>query len=277
MNLSVLMSVYIEENPINLKKAFQSIWYDQTLKPNEIILVKDGQLNEALNNVISEWEENLADILKIVEFPENVGLGQALNEGLKVCSNELVARMDADDVSMPERFERQLIFLKNNPGIDILSSWAIEIDENGNHLRIRQVPKSHEEIVDLLWAVPVIHPAVMFRKSAIVKSGSYSVELKRRQDYELWFKCAINGCKFANIQEPLLYYRFSDNFFKKNDLNVAIQQLKIGYHGCRMIDAPLKAYVGIMVPFIRALLPNKINKYFQRIINKFDPRKQSNN
>jgi glycosyltransferase involved in cell wall biosynthesis len=275
MNLSVLISVYKKENSAYLEQALQSIWDDQIQNPDEIVLVKDGSLTVKLDSVIDRWQEKLSDKLKVIELSKNVGLGHALNIGLQHCSNELVARMDADDIAMSHRFEQQIDFMEQNPHIDILSSWAIEINEQGIQLRMREVPETHEEIVNLLWAIPVIHPAVTFRKSAILESGSYSMELKRRQDYELWFRCAKNGCKFANIQEPLIYYRFSDNFFKKNGLNVALQQLKVGFNGCRMINAPLKAYVGITVPFVRALLPNKLNKHFQKIINKFDPRKQS--
>ena len=107
-NFSVLMSVYADENPQYLDEALCSIWDQQTLKPGQIVLVKDGPLTNELDNCINTWKQKLGDVLTPVELPKNVGLGSALNKGLEQCRYELVARMDSDDVSAPERFEKQI-------------------------------------------------------------------------------------------------------------------------------------------------------------------------
>jgi glycosyltransferase involved in cell wall biosynthesis len=128
MHFSVLLSLYTKENPLYFNQAISSIWDEQTLKPNQIVLVKDGPLTPELDQAIDEWGKKLGDILTIVALPENIGLGAALNEGLKYCKYDLVARMDTDDISLPERFEKQISFMANNPDIAVSSTWIEEID-----------------------------------------------------------------------------------------------------------------------------------------------------
>ena len=126
MSFTVLMSVYAKEQPDYFNQAFLSIWDQQTLKPDQIVLVKDGPLTAELDAEIQRWQETLGEVLTVVELPENVGLGAALNEGLKACKHELVARMDTDDVSLPSRFEKQVAFMQANS--DIAASSA-QIEE----------------------------------------------------------------------------------------------------------------------------------------------------
>src|SRR5690554_5001347 len=115
MSFTVLMSVYAKEQPDYFNQAFLSIWDQQTLKPDQIVLVKDGPLTAELDAEIQRWQEKLGKVLSVVELPENVGLGAALNEGLKACKYELVARMDTDDISLPARFEEQVAFMQTHP------------------------------------------------------------------------------------------------------------------------------------------------------------------
>jgi glycosyltransferase involved in cell wall biosynthesis len=129
MNFSVLLSVYKKEMPDYFNQAFVSIWDEQTLKPNQIVLVKDGPLTPELDQAIDEWKKKLGDILAIVELPENIGLGAALNEGLKYCKYELVARMDSDDISMPERFEKQVAFFEKDEKVAIVGTNILEFYE----------------------------------------------------------------------------------------------------------------------------------------------------
>ncbi|GHV72345.1 hypothetical protein AGMMS49928_29020 [Spirochaetia bacterium] len=128
MKFSVLLSVYKNEKPEYLNRALVSIWDDQTLKPDQIVLVEDGQLTSELDKVIDEWQQRLSDIFTVVNLPENVGLGAALNEGLKYCKHDLVARMDTDDVSLPDRFEKQIAFMNNNPQIAVSSAFIEEVN-----------------------------------------------------------------------------------------------------------------------------------------------------
>ena len=124
MNFSVLISVYYKEKPEYLKDAINSV-FNQTLLPNEVILVEDGKLSDELYNTIKKLQEKYNEI-KTVCLKENQGLGPALNEGLKYCSYDIVARMDSDDICMPDRFKIQIDFMEKHPDIDIISGWIDE-------------------------------------------------------------------------------------------------------------------------------------------------------
>ena len=146
---SVLLSVYYKENPIYLQAALDSIWTQQTVAPNEIVLVKDGPLTVDLDRVIDEFGKNAP--VTIIPLKKNVGLGQALNKGLKYCSNDIVARMDTDDIAFPARFEKQIKFLNDNHDVDIVGSWLDEFEGDPNNLiSRRKVPEEMNEIKEFL-------------------------------------------------------------------------------------------------------------------------------
>src|SRR5690625_1956681 len=144
---SVLMSVYYDEKPEYFKASIESM-VDQSLLPNQIVIVKDGELTEELNEIINKFEVTYPDIFTIVPLKENVGLGLALNEGLKKCRNELVARMDTDDISIKERCELQVHEFLNNDYLTIVGSVINEFDEDPNKvISSRIVPLKHEDIL----------------------------------------------------------------------------------------------------------------------------------
>lgn len=270
LSYSVLISVYYKENPLYLKTAIDSI-FCQTLAPSEVVLVKDGPLTNELELIISSYKNPL---LKIVVLPDNRGLSNALNIGLKHCSNELIARMDTDDICLPERFEKQVRFLQSQPEIDVVGSYAIKIDEYGNNLNeLVKVPIEHDDIMRLIWTCPMNHPTVMFRKDKILSVGGYNPDAGPRQDdYDLWFRCAEKGLHFANLPEPLLYYRFFADSINKNSVRVGWYRLKVGLRGCRQLHLSLIARLGVCIPFIRSLLPYPLNVYFQKLMNCINPR-----
>jgi len=145
-----------------------------------------------------------------------MGLGIALNEGLKHCSYDLVARMDTDDVSMPNRFEKQLeVFIKNSD-IDVCSAWVGEFNIDENIITsYRKVPCKHEDIVKFAkLRSPINHPVVMYKKQSVIKAGSY-IDMRYFEDYYLWARMIIGGSKFYNIQEVLLNMRANDNMIKR--------------------------------------------------------------
>ena len=149
MSFSVLLSIYHKEKPEYFDRAMLSIWDEQTIKTNEIILIQDGKLTDELYKVIEKWQEKLGDIFKTIPLEENVGLGDALNIGLQNCSYEIVARMDTDDVAKADRFEKQLKIFENSD-IDICSSWVSEFDNDENKIvSYRKLPQNHENIVNL--------------------------------------------------------------------------------------------------------------------------------
>lgn len=205
---SVLLSLYSKEQPEFLKQCLDSI-FNQTLLPNELILVEDGPLTDRLYTIVNEYEKFHPE-LKRVKLSVNVGLGKALNKGLKLCSNELVARMDSDDVCFPDRFEKQVKFMTENPDIDISGTWIEEFENDiENKVSVRKVPTTHEEIARYIGKRnPLNHPSVIFRKEAVLKAGSYQSFLLF-EDWYLWARMMVSGCRFANIPECLLHFRTS--------------------------------------------------------------------
>ena len=211
---SVLLSLYVKEQPSNLIQSPDSL-FSQTLLPSEIILVKDGPLTSELDTVVSDYVQRYP-ILKVVVLKENQGLGKALNEGLKHCSYDLVARMDTDDVAKPDRFEKQLKVFQLYPDIDVVGAWIDEFEGTLNQVvSVRKVPEKHEEIAEYARKrCPINHPVVIFRKSAVLTAGGY-LHFPLFEDYYLWVRMLMNGARFYNIQESLLLFRFSADMFKR--------------------------------------------------------------
>lgn len=205
---SVLMSVYYKENPIYLKEAIESIYDKQILKPTEIVLVEDGKLTEELYQEINKQKEKLKDILKIVKLEKNSGLGKALNVGVLNCTNELIARMDSDDISCPERFLKQIECFKDNENIDIVGSNISEfINDINNIVGIRNVYENDIDIKkDMKKRCSLNHVTVMFKKSKILEVGNY-LEWFCNEDYYLWLRLLKNNTVFKNISESLVFVR----------------------------------------------------------------------
>lgn len=214
LQFSVLLSLYYKESPLFLSQSLQSL-FNQTLLPSEVILVKDGPLNNDLERVISEFQRQYS-LLKTISLPTNQGLGRALNEGLKHCSYELVARMDTDDIAKSDRFQKQVEIFSQYPDVDVCSAWIDEFEDKvTNVISTRKLPETHEEIA--LYAkkrCPLNHPVVMFKKSAVIAAGGY-LHFPLFEDYYLWVRMLMNGARFYNIQESLLYFRFSPDMFKR--------------------------------------------------------------
>lgn len=269
MTLSVLMSVYYKEKPEYLQQALKSIWDDQTVKPDEIILVEDGKLTVELYEIIEQWGEKLNGRLKRIPLPENQGLAKALNTGIKYCSGEYIARMDSDDISASERFEKQTRFLKNNPDIDILGSFSYDIDNNNKIIKERKVPQEHNQIEKLLPKLnPMTHPSVMFKKNSIIKIGCYDEKYKTSQDYHLWFKAIANGLKLKNLSDFLLYYRMDSEYPKKKSFIYRFNEFKIKVNGYRLINYPWFRYYNALISLFLAFAPSFLFKY----LKKLDPR-----
>jgi hypothetical protein len=181
--------------------------------------------------------------------------------------------MDADDISFTDRLEKQLAYAEEHSSIDILGTWALDIDGEGTPLRRRTYPVEHAEIARLIWTNPLVHPTVMFRKSAVQATGSYDPDVRKRQDYELWFRCLEEGLHFGNVPEILLRYRFTKEYYERNDLQVAWNQAKIGWEGCWRVGASPIAYLGVGAPVLRALLPRRMNRFFHKQLRRVDPRR----
>ena len=269
MNFSCLISCYHKESPVYLREALQSI-SNQTLQASEIVFVEDGKLTQELYDVLDEFKNKLP--FKFIKIDVNRGLGYALSQGLQACSNEIVMRMDADDVCVSYRFEMEHKFMVDNPDIDIVGAWSKVIDQGGKIIGERKYPTDHASCYKLIWTNPIIHPSVAFKKDSIISIGSYNEHLIRKQDYDLWFRAADKGLKFANIPEFLLYYRITSSYHKKNDLKIAFQQAIVGIKGVYRLKLPLYVYFAVFYPVIKSLLPSGLIKNSGKINSIIDPR-----
>lgn len=222
---SVLMSVYSEDEPAYLSAALQSL-VSQTLPADEIVLVQDGPITPQLASVIEAYARRLT--LCIIALPENFGLAHALNEGLRQCAHDWVARMDSDDIALPERFEKQIGYILKHPDVDVLGALVEERDEAmSSILSIRRVPLTHQEIRK--FAVrrnPISHPVAIFRKSAVLSVGGYPL-FPKAQDYALWSIMLMRGFKFANQGQCLLWMRCGRGLMGRRGFNYFVNEAKL--------------------------------------------------
>lgn len=234
---SVLMSLYAKERPEYLEAAIDSI-LAQTVLPDQIVIVKDGPLTEELEGVLATYKNAHPELLHIVVSEENIGLGRALNLGLEHCRNELVARMDTDDIAKPHRCERQLAEFAANPELALLGSSVDEFHDTPDKVVSRRVvPCEHKDIYEFAKRRSAFnHPAVMYKKSAVLSVGGYS-DLRRNQDVDLFGRMLYSGCIAGNIEESLLFFRSNDALAKrrrswentKSYINTIKRLRKMGY------------------------------------------------
>jgi glycosyltransferase involved in cell wall biosynthesis len=216
MKFTVLMSVYYKEVPYLLDQSLRSLFYNQSLIPDEVVLVKDGPLTDELESVIKKYEVEFSKNLKIVGLDQNQGLGRALNIGLDYCSNELVARMDSDDISAVHRFDKQLQCFKLNNKIDVVGGYISEFyDTPEQPVATRKVPNQMKEIIEMMKRRnPINHVTVMFKKNAVLRAGGY-MHLPFLEDYYLWIRMVENGSEFMNLDDVLVYVRTGKEMYKR--------------------------------------------------------------
>lgn len=263
---SVLMSLYIKEKPEYLRMAIQSI-VDQTLKPDEVVIVKDGYISPELQAILDEFTSKYPGLFKIVGYEKNRGLGLALNYGLNYCKNELVARMDTDDIAKPHRCERQLAAFSLNAELALLGSNMDEFYNDPRKIISRRVvPTEHEAIYNYAKRRSAFnHPTVMYKKSKVLEVGGYS-DLKRNQDVDIFGRMLFFGCVAGNIEESLLLFRSNDDLAKrrktwvntKSYINTIKKFWKMGY-------SSFGDYLMIAIAQICIfLMPVKFQQWFYR-------------
>lgn len=207
------MCVYSGDNPEYFKTAVESV-LNQTRKPDEVVLVVDGAVTKTLDNMITDYEKS--DIFNVIRLPENAGHGNARRIGLENCKYELVALMDADDISVPERFKKQLEVFENDEAVSLVGgniSEFINVPENivGN----RTVPQNDNEIKAYMQKrCPMNQVTVMFKKTAVNNVGGY-IDWYCEEDYYLWIRLALAGYKFANIGEILVNVRVGKEMYNR--------------------------------------------------------------
>lgn len=213
MGFSVLISIYKKEKAEYLTQALESI-LSQTKQADEIVLVKDGALTPRLEQTIKAYQQK-CPYLVVCPIEKNVQLGRALAEGLKVCSNELVARMDTDDIAVRDRFERQYTYMKAHPEISVLGGWMEEFNDAGTYTNLKRMPQENCEIRKYgKYRNPVNHMTVMFRKSDVQKAGGYR-HLPYLEDYDLWSRMLARGMQFHNLQTVLVKMRTNTELYER--------------------------------------------------------------
>lgn len=223
---SVAMCVYGKDNPDWFDKALYSV-IDQTVQPDEIVLVVDGPIPDSIQNVIDKYsricaesagQDNLTKMitLKVVYLKENQGLGKALRKAVTTCKYEIIARMDSDDIAVRNRFELQLAYLMSHPNTDILGGQIEEfIGEIANVAGRRIVPLTDANCKAYLKKrCPFNHMSVMYKKEAVLKAGNYR-DWFYNEDYYLWVRMALDKCIFANLPEVLVQVRVGKEMYAR--------------------------------------------------------------
>lgn len=225
---SVLMSVYHKEKSEYLRQAIESI-QAQTFPTDDFVLVCDGSLTSELDAVIATKQQEMGDILNVVRLAKNSGLGNALNEGIKRCKNELVARMDSDDIAYSDRCEKQIAVFNTHPKVSICSGVVEEFISTPDVVDVKRVPpETNAEIIEFAKKRnPFNHPCVMYKKSVVEAVGSYQ-DFYLLEDYYLWLRMLMAGYQGYNIQEPLLHMRAgSDMYLRRAGWKYAKTQAKL--------------------------------------------------
>jgi len=261
LKYSVLMSVYYKENPDYFRESINSM-LGQSAKPDEIVIVKDGKLTKGLDDVLCEFNDS--EIIKIIELKENKGLGEALSIGIKNCRNELIARMDSDDISANNRCERQLQSFKNNKELSVVGTAVSEfIDDPSVTIAYKGVKIGDEDIKkQMKFRNAFNHPSVMFKKSDVLKAGSYE-HWFLNEDYYLWIRMMQNNFIFENIDEPLLKMRTTnDTYLRRGGWKYFVTQKRLFDYMLKNKIINIFEYLyNNSIRFItRLLIPNKVRK-----------------
>lgn len=217
MEFTVITSVYKNDKPEFVRVALDSMLVYQSVKPFEIVLVQDGPVPDELTKLLDEYKNRYIGILNVIELKKNGGLGNALNLGVENAKYDIIARMDSDDICMPDRFEKQLAYLESHPECDIVGGQMTEfIDNPQNVVGQRVVPLTNEEIYDYMKSRCALnHVTVMFRKAAVLKAGNYQ-DWFWNEDYYLWVRMMLSCCTFANIPDIAVNVRSgSDQYARR--------------------------------------------------------------
>ena len=264
-DFSVLISIYKNEKPEWFRLALDCV-LNQTVMPDEIVLVKDGPLTLELDAVIGEYTKRFS-IFNIVVNETNLGLGLALQKGVLACKNEIIARMDTDDIIPVDRFEKQLA--KIQEGYDVVSCWSrLFMNDSHEIIAVKTRPEHHDDIVKLAHRrSPVCHAAAFMRKSAVLKAGNYQ-HRQYYEDYNLWVRMIQTGAKFYNVQEVLYDVRTTEEQLKRrggfsylrNELKYLKEFYNMGFYSLKdlLVNSGIRIAARMMPGGLRSALFKKI-------------------
>lgn len=267
MQFSVLMSVYKNETVSNFKQAIDSI-INQTLMPDEIVLMRDGPVPDELQKVIDEYVYIHTDLISYYPEDVNLGLGNALRLGVQKARYKYIARMDTDDIALPNRFELQVRFMEDHPEISVCGGQTFEfIGDVSNKTGKREVPLNHNDIAVFMKKRNAFnHMTVMFKKQDVLDAGNYK-EMYLVEDYYLWLRMLDRGYKFANLPDVLVYARSSDDAYQRRGGRKyfeswhKIEIFKL-MHG---ITNKKEYYSTLIMRFsVQVLMPNKVRGFILR-------------
>lgn len=271
MKFSVLMSVYRNDKREYVEETIKSIWDNQTLKPDEIVLMVDGPVPDELDSYVRELSAK--DTFKVYWQEENQGLGKTMSNGVLKCTNELIARMDSDDIALPDRFEKQVKYLTENPDISIVGGQISEfIDTPENIVGYRKVPPSSDDCRAYYRdRDPLNHMTVMFRKSDIIASGNYQ-HWYLDEDTYLWGRVLKKGFKIANLQDVLVNVRSGKDMYArrggwkyfKSDTAILKWKRENGFLGFG------RYLYNCLIRFtVQVMMPNKLRGFiFKKLLRK---------
>jgi glycosyltransferase involved in cell wall biosynthesis len=264
-NFSVLIPLYDKDLPAQFIEAIESVWCYQTLKPSQIVVVVDGPVSQMITDAVSQAVGIVGDdVIDVVWLEENCGLGHALNLGIERCRYDLIARMDSDDISLRDRFEKQFFFMEANPDVAASSGYVEEWDVNMSVLLgIRKVPLGSTDIRKYAKRrCPLSHPASMIRKSAVLSVGGYP-PLRRAQDYALWSVLLQEGQSLRNIDSVLVRMRVDGSVSRKRgfahfkcELMVLRYQRSVGFIGYSdfLVNLGLRAVLRLSPSILKQFL-----------------------
>lgn len=264
---SVVISVYKNDKAECFDLALKSVMVEQTVKPNEVVLIVDGPVSDEINQVIQKYEK-IQKNLNVIRLIENQGLGNALNIATQKCKNELIAHMDSDDISVPTRFEQQLALFEEHPELDIVGGDITEfIDNEINVVSKRTVPCDDKDIKEYMkHRCAMNHVTVMYKKSAVLEAGNY-IEWFCNEDYYLWIRMLKQECVFGNTGTVLVNVRIGKDMYRRRGgkeyfkSEKKIQQYMLEH---KIINQKLYVVNVLKRWIVQVLLPNSVRGFVFR-------------
>jgi glycosyltransferase involved in cell wall biosynthesis len=265
---SICTSIYKNDKPEFVRVALDSMLVNQSVKPDEIVLVQDGPVPTELSILLQEYEGLFPSIMHVIRLEKNGGLGNALKSGVENAKYDICARMDSDDICLPDRFEKQLAYLESHPECDVVGGQMTEfIDTPDNIVGRREVPLDNKDIYEFMKSRCALnHVTVMFRKQAVLNVGNYQ-DWFWNEDYYLWVRMMLSGCKLANIPDVAVNVRSgADQYARRGgkkyfDSEIGIKKLMLKEG---MITKTQFAINYIERFIIQLMLPNKVRGWVFR-------------
>lgn len=268
---TLLIAIYINDNVENFDLALKSIVFN-TVVPDEILITVDGPVTDEMNQLISSFAQRLPNVIRVIRQGSNKGRGYTAALGVRNARHELIAKMDADDISNLQRFEKQLPLIQKNNNLDVVGGQISEFDDELEITTRRIVPITHEKIIEFSrMRSPINQPTVIFRKSSVLQTGNYS-NLTVMEDYDLWMRMIENKMLFQNIDEDLVYMRAPKNMYQRRGGVQYFKTYKIFRKNLlkRHLISYKDYYKSVIAMSMTALMPTTFRKKVYSILLRKD-------